>query len=363
MQKSFLQKTWVVAGVAFLCSALWGSAFAGVKIGYELFQIASADWAAQMVFAGIRFAIAGVMALVGGSIVAKQALIPQKQTIPKIGIISLFQTILQYFFYYIGLAHTTGVNAAIIVAANVFIAILLSTLVYRIEKMTAAKLFGCVIGFLGIIHLSFLGDGFIFLCTVASGFSSVLMKKYAASENPILLSGWQFLFGGLVMFAVGLLFGGRMEHITGSAIAILLYLSFVSAAAYSLWSLLLKYNPVSKVAVFGFLNPICGVCISTIFLKEKDAFHILCGNLYCKPQKTKCLKRTLLYRNKLQNGFDKCKAVRYNNNARCFDLEKSRNCFLIFYHEKRFFEKKQEILIKQYLYLGEGLWQKKRPLS
>ena len=196
MQKSFLQKrqkTWVVAGIAFLCSALWGSAFAGVKIGYELFQIASADWAAQMVFAGIRFAIAGVMALVGGSIVAKQALILQKQTIPKIGIISLFQTILQYFFYYIGLAHTTGVNAAIIVAANVFIAILLSTLVYRIEKMTAAKLFGCVIGFLGIIlcnlnglkggiHLSFLGDGFIFLCTVASGFSSVLMKKYPESS-------------------------------------------------------------------------------------------------------------------------------------------------------------------------------------
>lgn len=70
-----------------------------------------------------------------------------------------------------------------------------------------------------------------------------------------------------------------------------------------------------------------------------------------------------LHRNKLQNGFDKCKAVRYNNNARCFDLEKSRNCFFIFYHEKRFFEKKQEILIKQYLYLGEGLWQKKRPLS
>lgn len=44
MQKSFLQKTWVVAGIAFLCSALWGSAFAGVKIGYELFQIVSADW-------------------------------------------------------------------------------------------------------------------------------------------------------------------------------------------------------------------------------------------------------------------------------------------------------------------------------
>lgn len=39
MQKSFLQKTWVVAGVAFLCSALWGSAFAGVKIGYNCFRL------------------------------------------------------------------------------------------------------------------------------------------------------------------------------------------------------------------------------------------------------------------------------------------------------------------------------------
>ena len=106
------------------------------------------------------------MALAVGSITEKKILIPKKKTIPKIMIISLFQTILQYFFYYIGLAHTTGVKAAIIVAANVFMAILISSLVYRIEKLTARKIIGCVIGFAGIIVINsggLVGSGFSFI--------------------------------------------------------------------------------------------------------------------------------------------------------------------------------------------------------
>lgn len=279
-----LTKTWVAVFLALICSALWGSAFSGVKIGYEKFGIDASRWQDQLVFAGIRFFIAGIMALAVGSITEKKILILKKKTIPKIMIISLFQTILQYFFYYIGLAHTTGVKAAIIVAANVFMAILISSLVYRIEKLTARKIIGCVVGFAGIIVInsgglagsgfSFIGDGFIFLCTVASGFSSVLMKKYSGGENPVLLSGWQFCFGGVVLWAVGAVAGGNMGNITISSVAVLLYLAFVSAAAYSLWSVLLKYNPVSKIAVFGFMNPMCGVIISGIVLKESGAFGI-----------------------------------------------------------------------------------------
>lgn len=283
---SFLQKTWVVAAIAFLCSALWGSAFAGVKIGYQQLQIASDDWASQMIFAGIRFTIAGGMAWAAGSFFSKKLLLPTRKNVPKIGTLSLFQTILQYFFYYIGLAHTTGVKASIIVASNVFIAILLSTLVYRLEKLQFEKWIGCIIGFSGIIlcnlnglqggiQFSFIGDGFIFLCTIASGFSSVLMKKYGTKENPVLLSSWQFLFGGLILWGIGVLFGGKMGTISISSMIIILYLSFVSAAAYSLWAMLLKYNPVSKVTVFGFLNPICGVVISAIVLKEYDTISIL----------------------------------------------------------------------------------------
>ena len=100
---------------------LWGSAFSCVKIGYSLMNITTNDSGSQLVFGGIRFFVAGLMALAMGSGAERKILLPTKTSIPKIMIISLFQTILQYFFYYIGLAHTTGVKAAIIVGANVFI--------------------------------------------------------------------------------------------------------------------------------------------------------------------------------------------------------------------------------------------------
>jgi len=48
------------------------------------------------------------------------------------------------------------------------------------------------------------------------------------------------------------------------------YLSFLSAMAYTLWSILLKYNSVSKVSVWGFTNPVFGVIFSTLFLNESQ---------------------------------------------------------------------------------------------
>lgn len=280
-----LTKTPVVILLAFICSALWGSAFSGVKIGYERFGIDSADWSSQMIFAGVRFAIAGIMAIVFCSISARKVLLLTRQSVPKIMIISLFQTILQYIFYYIGLAHTTGVKAAVIVAANVFMAILISSLIYKIEKLTLHKIIGCILGFSGIIIInlsglkggmkfSLFGDGFVLISTVANGFSSVLIKRYSASEDPVMLSGWQFLFGGIVMTLIGEICGGNIGSVNADSVMILLYLAFVSAAAYSLWALLLKYNPVSKIAVFGFMNPVCGVIISSIVLKEGDFLSI-----------------------------------------------------------------------------------------
>ena len=89
-------------------------------------------------------------------------------------------------------------------------------------------------------------------------------------------SGWQFVLGGLIMIVCGLLFGGRLEVVSASGIAMLVYLAVVSAVAYSLWGMLLKYNPVSRVAVFGFMNPVFGVILSAIFLQEAGSLGVMC---------------------------------------------------------------------------------------
>jgi drug/metabolite transporter (DMT)-like permease len=85
-----------------------------------------------------------------------------------------------------------------------------------------------------------------------------------------MLSGWQFIIGGLVMAASGFLMGGRLQIVSSRALPMLMYLAFISAAAYSLWGILLKYNPVSRVAVFGFMNPVFGVFLSALLLGEKE---------------------------------------------------------------------------------------------
>lgn len=282
--QSLMTKTVIVALGAMICCALWGSAFPCIKIGYQLLNVGNNDTFSQILFAGIRFILAGILTVLIGSIAAKKPLIPSKKSFGKIVKLSMFQTIIQYLFFYIGLSHTTGVKASVLDGANVFIALLISCLIFKLEKLTPAKILGSLIGFVGVIlinltgldfQFSFLGEGFILISAIGYALSSVLMKRYSTDENPVLLSGWQFIFGGAVMTIVGLLFGGTIEITSIKAIFMLLYLAVISAVAYSLWSVLLKYNPVSKVTVFGFMNPVFGAVFSIILLGEKDAFGIM----------------------------------------------------------------------------------------
>lgn len=286
MKEKWMQKTVVVWLGALLCCALWGSAFPCIKLGYRYFQIASDDTASQILFAGCRFALAGVLAIAIGSILGKRLLLPRKSAWGKIAMLSLFQTIIQYVFFYVGLANTTGVKASIIEGVNVFIAILVASLLFHQEKLTARKMLGCAVGFAGVVLVNvtgsgldmsfrFTGEGFIFLSTIAYAFSSVFLKRYSKEEDPVMLSGWQFVFGGLILAVCGLLAGGRLTAVTGAGIAMLFYLAVVSAAAYSLWGILLKYNPVSRVTVFGFMNPVFGVLLSALLLQETESLGVM----------------------------------------------------------------------------------------
>ena len=278
-KKDYLQKTWVVCLLALVCTFLWGSASPCIKLGYAYFQIPSSETWTQVLFAGTRFILAGVLTILIGSALNRKMLVPTKSSLPSIAKLALFQTILQYIFFYIGLAHNSGVKASIINGSNTFFVILLASLLFHQEKLNFKKVAGCVIGFAGVIvvsingksidmDLSLMGDGSLFLCAISYAVSSCLMKNFSKKDNPVMLSGYQFIFGGIVMVILGLIMGGRITHVSVSAILMLFYLACISAVAYSLWGILLKHNPVSKVAIFGFTNPVFGVLLSAWWLGE-----------------------------------------------------------------------------------------------
>ena len=189
--------------------------------------------------------------------------------------LALSQTILQYVFFYVGLSHATGVHGAIITGTNVFFSILFASLVFRYETLNGRKLAGIVIvnlsgsGSEGLFDVSFLGEGFVLLAQIFYAISSALVKKYSRQFDVVMLSGYQFMIGGLALMVIGAASGGTLAGATGpSAYVLLLYMGFLSAVAYTLWGVLLKYNPVSRVTIFGFMNPMFGVLLSAVFLGE-----------------------------------------------------------------------------------------------
>ncbi len=71
-KERILTKAWVVAIGAIISCALWGSAFPCIKIGYRLLNIASDDVSTQILFAGVRFTLAGVLSIVFESIIERR---------------------------------------------------------------------------------------------------------------------------------------------------------------------------------------------------------------------------------------------------------------------------------------------------
>lgn len=113
-----------------------------------------------------------------------------------------------------------------------------------------------------------LGDGAVLLAALANGFSISLFKRYAGGEDTLTLCGYQFIVGGGLLLLTGLCFGGTLPHFTGQSLLLLGYMVLLSAVAQTIWSALTRYNPVGRVAVYGFLNPVFGVLLSALLLRE-----------------------------------------------------------------------------------------------
>ncbi|MCH4083452.1 MAG: DMT family transporter [Olsenella sp.] len=284
-RNAFLSSTPGLLLFATASCLLWGSAFPCTKIGNVLFGIGSGATSSQLLFAGVRFTIAGCMVIAFMSIKRGRPLVPRATDWKAILCLSLFQTVLQYGLLYPGLSRASGVASSIIEASASFIVILLAALVFRQERLTSRKVLGCLVGFAGVLlvnlkpggSLSFnpVGEGLVFLSTIAAAMSSCLIRDFSRRHDPVLLSGWQFLVGGVVLILIGLAAGGHLAPSRPAALVLLAYMGFISAAAYTMWSMLLSANPVSRVAVFGFMNPVFGVVLSAILLNEVSALNPL----------------------------------------------------------------------------------------
>ncbi|GAL56890.1 putative amino-acid metabolite efflux pump [Pseudescherichia vulneris NBRC 102420] len=274
----FARRNVAYAG-ATLCCLLWGSSYPAIKSGYELFAIATDDIPSKIVFAGYRFLFAGLLLLLFAMAQRKPIARLSQRQYGQIAFLGLTQTSIQYIFFYIGLAFTTGVKGSIMNATGTFFSVLLAHLIYKNDRLSYNKSIGCVLGFAGVMlvnvnpslmdfSFSLMGDGFVVLAAFILSASMLYGKRISQTVDPTVMTGWQLAFGGGVLVLGGYLTGGTLAVHSMKAAALLGYLTLLSSIAFALWSVLLKYNRVSMIAPFNFVVPVAGTVLSAIFLGE-----------------------------------------------------------------------------------------------
>jgi drug/metabolite transporter (DMT)-like permease len=261
-----------------MCCLLWGSAVPAVKFGYGLIGIAPGDTASLLLFAGLRFCLAGLLLLIYGVMSGRQVALPPRR-LGESALLGLGQTTLQYTCYYVGLAHTTAVKTSILSSTLVFFSVLLAHFIYTNDKLSARRALGCLIGFSGVVavnfgaglfdfHFSFLGEGLLLISTFAGSLAAIYGRRLSQSMDATVMTGWQLLLGGIALTVMGVGGGGHFESFGIGAGLLIVALAALSAVAFTLWSLLLKHNPVGSVAVYNFEIPIIGAVVSALILNE-----------------------------------------------------------------------------------------------
>ena len=276
-QKFFTHPAGVLAS-AIAATFLWGSAIPVVKKSYEHFGIASGEFGKQMLFAGYRFFLAGLLLWLVFYLWKGIALPKREEFLPVIKV-GLFQTFLQYVFFYIGLSLSTGVQGSIIAGTTTFFQIIFAHFIYLDDRLSVRKILGMVIGFTGVVlanmnsgkldfHFS-TGEWLLIIAMIASALGNILAKQASVKVAVGVLTSWQMMMGGAGLALIGISLEGAFPfHFDWIAGLLLLYLSFVSATGFFIWNNVMKYNPVGKVSMYLFLVPVFGVLLSTILLNE-----------------------------------------------------------------------------------------------
>jgi drug/metabolite transporter (DMT)-like permease len=266
---------------ALTAAIAWGWAFPLIKVGFNAFGITADMTGSKMLFAGIRFAAAGLIVLSvarsNGRSFRTSRLIDWRFILA----FALMNTTLHYFFFYVGMSHSEGSRAAILNSLSTFLVVLLACACFKSDKLTSRKMLGCAVGFSGILALNlggsesgrftWLGDGMIILNAICGATANLMTRGLSRRVDVFVGTGYSLTIGGLLLIIPGLVMGGTLPNVNLLGIICLILLIAISAIGFALYNKLLSLNPVGKVAIYNSLIPIVGAVTSCLCLGE--IFH------------------------------------------------------------------------------------------
>ena len=268
--------------LAVICSVGWSLAYPFIKLGYQSFQIASDDLGGKILFAGIRFFMAGLFVMLFCAFRKTGLDLKDKRDLRWLLLLALVNTTLHYMFAYIGLGYNSSARSTILDSLGGFILIFLSAMIFADDKMTTHKIIGSLLGLAGIVliniqpgedffkDVTFRGDGMILLNAVFSAIGGLLTRIVSKKMNIMMATGQSMAIGGALMLVIGIIIGPAAPWvITVRGLLILLVLIMISAVCFGIYNELLAWHPISQIAIYNALIPVLGVIFAALILSEE----------------------------------------------------------------------------------------------
>lgn len=273
--------------LAIVACLLWSSAFAGIKIGLQ--------YTTPLNFAGIRFLLAGLLVLpfCGNPLVFAGHL---RGHVRLVLAVAFFQTTLLYTLFYLGVHLLPGAVAAIVIGTQPLMIATVAHCISRAERMTARKAISIGLGVLGVTIIALdrgklsvtggmelLGMGLLLLSNFSGAVSNLMVAKRTAAIPPLMLNCAQLIIGGALLLLLSWLVEARTPEVyPPQYYYALAWLSFLSAAALSIWFNLLKREGarVSELNIWKFLIPLSGACLSWLLIGGESPDPATLGGMF-----------------------------------------------------------------------------------
>jgi drug/metabolite transporter (DMT)-like permease len=258
---------------AFVC-ALWGLNFVAAKV--------SLRFADPLFLAAVRMTATGVVLLAlarmsTGRWLCRRGLGP---ALLAFGLFNCFG--LQALMYAAQTHVSAGLGGIILYTYPVITAVGARFLLS--ERLTRLKVFGIVCGFAGVALVAGFGRGSglgeleMSGAAVCWAVGTIVFKRYLGGENIYLVSGWAFVFAGLM---AGVALGATGSFSVRSDPALWWWLAFSiiggSVITNAIWLQLLKRDDAGVAAAQLFMTPLFSLLFGWLLLSEHAGASQLAG--------------------------------------------------------------------------------------
>ena len=270
--------------VFLLLCGIWGSTWLFIKLGLEDLP--------PITFAGIRFVIA--CAILFFLIRARATRLPDNRRdwwlLAATGVLSFS---LNYGLVFWGEQYISSGLAAVLQSTLPAFGLVFAHLHLPGERMTWSKIFGVVLGVLGVAVVfsnqlaiaggkALAGSIALVLSAMFAAYSNVLVKAHGRKLEPTILAAGQMFFGLIPLLLIGVLLEGNPLRFRWTAMAVLslLYLAVVgSVIAFVLYYWLVRHVDVTKTMLISLFTPVVAVVLGMVVLGEDLSWRTVAGGV------------------------------------------------------------------------------------